>query len=205
MGFEFQHVKFSTLQPPYSHGQYNFDNGFTDIAGGGTASNVGRAAFLLIPTTACGKANSLCTTANVPNGIDYVGGANQVQLSNISLTDNGKNYYGTYINDDLKLTQKLTVNLGLRWDFFGLVFEHHHNQANFVPGGPPTGGAMYIIPNGPNASNLSSSFTTLLATDGIQLATTALWRSANLRRQRIVAVRHSGSVRSTQTRPAWSS
>ena len=172
MGFEFQHVKFSTLQPPYSHGQYNFDNGFTDIAGGGTASNVGRAAFLLIPTTACGKANSLCTTANVPNGIDYVGGANQVQLSNIALTDNGKNYYGTYINDDLKLTQKLTLNLGLRWDFFGLVFEHHHNQANFVPGGPPTGAAMYIIPNGPNANNLSTSFTSLLAQDGIQLAIT---------------------------------
>ena len=60
-------------------------------------------------------------------------------VSNISLTDNGKNYYGTYINDDWKVTPKLTVNLGLRWDFFGLVFEHHGAQANFVPGGPPTG------------------------------------------------------------------
>lgn len=31
---------------------------------------------------------------------------------------------------------------------------------------------MYIIPTGPNANNLSSSFTTLLAQDGIQLAVT---------------------------------
>jgi hypothetical protein len=26
----------------------------------------------------------------------------------------------------LKVTPKLTVNLGLRWDFFGLVFEHQN-------------------------------------------------------------------------------
>ncbi len=161
MGFELQHVKFSTLQPPYSHGQFNFDNGYTDIAGGGTASNTGRAQFLLTPIA-----------STVQNGVNFVGGANQVQLSNISLTDNGKNYYGTYLNDDFKVTPKLTLNLGLRWDFFGLVYEHHHNQANFVPGGPPTGVPMYIIPTGPNANNLSSSFTTLLAQDGIQLAIT---------------------------------
>jgi hypothetical protein len=64
----------------------------------------------------------------------------------------------------------------LRWDFFGLVYEHHHNQANFVPGGPPTGGPMYLIPMGPNANNLSSDpttgFTSLLAKDGIALAIT---------------------------------
>ncbi len=59
--------------------------------------------------------------------------ATTVFVSNISLTDNGKNYYGSYINDDWKVTPKLTVNLGLRWDFFGLVFEHHGAQANFVP------------------------------------------------------------------------
>ncbi|HEX7961782.1 MAG TPA: TonB-dependent receptor [Terriglobales bacterium] len=163
-GFEYQHVKFSTLQPPYSHGQFNFDNGYTDISGGGTASNTGRAQFLLTPIASL-----------VPGGVNFVGGANQVQLSNIALTDNGKNYYGAYINDDWKLTQKLTVNLGLRWDLFGLVFEHHHNQANFVPGGAPTGAAMYLIPTGPNvqlSSGCATCFTDLLAKDGIQLAIT---------------------------------
>ena len=70
------------------------------------------------------------------------------------------------------MTPKLTLNLGLRWDFFGLVYEHHSNQANFVPSGPPTGGPMYIIPPGPNAGNLSPSFTSLLAQDGITLAVT---------------------------------
>ena len=164
MGFEFQHVKFSTLQPPWSHGEFDYNGNYTDIpnVGGG---NTGRAAFLLTPTA-----------STVPGGINFVGGATTVQISNISLTDNGKEYYGGYLQDDWKATSKLTVNLGLRYDFFGMVGEHHENQANFVPGGPPTGGPMYIIPVGPNANNLSSGcatcFTDLLTKDGIKLAVT---------------------------------
>jgi hypothetical protein len=38
MGFEWQHVKFSTLQPPWSRGQFNFDVSSTtrrwQVAGG---------------------------------------------------------------------------------------------------------------------------------------------------------------------------
>ena len=160
MGFEFQHVKFSTLQPGASRGVFGFNGFYTDIPNNG-GSNTGRAQFLLAPAA-----------ATVANGADYVGGPDGVFLSNISLTDNGKDYYGTYINDDWKVTPKLTVNLGLRWDFFGLVFEHHGNQANFVPRGPPTGAAMYLMPPSPNAANLSASFLALLAQDGIALKVT---------------------------------
>jgi hypothetical protein len=172
MGFEYQHVKFSTLQPPWSRGQFNFNGVFTNPPGASTsANNTGIAQFLLTPIQA-------------HNGgtVDYLGGpgdqnaANTVYVSNISLTDNGKNYYGTYFQDDWKVSPKLTLNLGLRWDFFGLVYEHHSNQANFVPSGPPTGSPMYIIPQGPNANNLSSGcpncFVDLLAKDNIQLAIT---------------------------------
>jgi hypothetical protein len=171
MGFEYQHVKFSTLQPPWSRGQFNFDGTFTNPPGTSpSANNTGIAQFLLTPK------------ASTVGGVDFVGGpvaqgaGNSVFVSNISLTDNGKNYYGTYLQDDWKVSQKLTINLGLRWDFFGLVYEHHANQANFVPSGPPTGSPMYIIPKGPNANNLSSGcatcFTDLLTKDGINLAIT---------------------------------
>lgn len=160
MGVEWQHVKFSTLQPPWSRGQFNFDGTYTDVpnVGGG---NTGRAQFLLTPIAA-------------QNGgtIDYVGGPNNVFASNISLSDNGKNYYGSYFQDDWKVSQKLTLNLGVRWDFFGLVYDHFAKQANFVPSGPPSGGPLYIIPPGPLATQLSGSFQSLLATDGIGLAVT---------------------------------
>jgi hypothetical protein len=58
-GFEQQHVKFSTLQPPWSRGQFNFDGTYTDIpnVGGG---NTGRAQFLLTPIA-----------STVPGGIGY--------------------------------------------------------------------------------------------------------------------------------------
>jgi hypothetical protein len=105
----------------------------------------------------------------VANGINYVGGSTNVFVSNISLTDNGKNYYGTYINDDWKLTPKLTVNLGVRWDFFGLVLEHHGNQANFIPSGGPLNGPTYLLPGSSSCTTgVSASFISLLATDGIK-------------------------------------
>ena len=162
MGFEYQHVKFSTLQPPWSRGEFDFQGVYTNIPGASPSSeNTGIAQFLLTP---------IASTVGGPN---YVGGpgdqnaGNSVYVSNISLTDNGKNYYGSYIQDDWKVSPKLTVNLGLRWDFFGLVFEHHGAQANFVPSGPPTGSPLYLLPSGANAANFSPSFTTLLAKDGI--------------------------------------
>src|ERR1700675_1835110 len=160
MGFEWQHVQFSTLQPPWSRGEFDYNGDYTEIPTVDSA-NTGRADFLLTPTA-----------TTVPGGVNNVGGSSEVFVSNISLTDNGKSYYGGYVNDDWKVTPKLTVNLGVRYDFFGLVYEHHANQANFVPGGPPTGAPMYIIPTGPNAGNLSPSFLSLLAKDGITLATT---------------------------------
>lgn len=161
MGFEWQHVKFSTLQPSWSHGEFDYDGDFTEIPSGLSSSDegsTGRASFLLTPIP------------SIPGGVPYdVGGSTNIYASNIYLTDNGKNYYGTYINDDWKVTPKLTVNLGLRWDFFTLVYEHHGAQANFVPSGAPTNAPLYILPGGTNPANLSASFTNLLAADGIGL------------------------------------
>lgn len=160
MGFEWQHVKFSTLQPSWSHGEFDYNGNFTEIPNV-DQGNTGRAAFLLtpVPTT-------------VANGISYVGGSTNIYASNTYLTDDGKNYYGTYFNDDWKVTPKLTLNLGLRWDFFGLVYEHHGAQANFVPSGAPTGAPMMIFPGSTNQAQFSTSFTNLLAADGIGLGVT---------------------------------
>jgi hypothetical protein len=156
MGFEWQHVKFSTLQPPWSRGEFDYNGDYTDVPNS-NQGNTGRAGFLLTPI------------ASTVGGVNFLGGMTDIRASNIAETDNGKNYWGGYVNDDWKISNKLTVNLGLRYDFFGLVYEHHHNQANFVPAGGPFSAPTYLIPPGPNSGNLSPSFLSLLATDGINL------------------------------------
>ena len=178
MGIEFQNVKFSTLQPAYSRGDFEYNNNsssvsYTDIpnVGGGAT---GRAQFLLDP---------IATT--VPGGVDYVGGADQVQASNISKTYDEKKYFATYFQDDWKITPSLTLNLGIRWDYFGPINETNGGQANFVPGGPPNQTPEYIIPaTGKDIRALSPSFVSLLATDGIALVQTNKYGNGLVRTQK---------------------
>ena len=157
MGVEYQHIRFSTLQPAWSRGQFDFNGQYTDISQN-NGSNTGIAQFLLTPTPASNGGT-----------VDWVGGSNNVYASNISTTDDGKNYFATYFEDDWKVNRKLTLNLGLRYDYFGLIYELYGRQANWVPYGPPTGSPMFLIPSGVNVSELSTSFTDQLAADGIAL------------------------------------
>ncbi len=149
MGMEFQHIKFSTLQPEQSHGEFGFC---------GTFAGIGLAQMLITPEP-----------TTVPGGISYAGGSNDVYISNASPTDDGHNYWGTYFQDDWKVSRKLTLNMGLRWEYFGMIVENHGRQGNFIPGAPD-GTAEYMEPaNGKNqAIDINPAFPALLATDGIK-------------------------------------
>jgi hypothetical protein len=142
-GIEIQHVKFQTLQPASSHGEFHWHGLYTDIPGfyGNASSETntttgGMAQMLLgavaAPATIAGNPN--------PNGYPYSGGLDQFWMSNIGKTYDFKSYTALYVQDDWKLTPKLTVNLGLRWDYFGPIEETNGGQANFVPSffGKPT-------------------------------------------------------------------
>ncbi|HZT70109.1 MAG TPA: TonB-dependent receptor [Terriglobia bacterium] len=165
MGFEYQHIKFSTLQPSWSHGQFNYGGAYTGIPNG-PSGNTGIAQFLLLPCPGPSPGGTPTGCPSVQGAVPNLGGADNMYSSNIGFTDDGKNYYGAYFEDDWKFTPKLTLNLGLRWDYFGPVFEHFGAQANFVPG--PPGQAEYLIPAS-RTKILSPSFLALTAQDGIKI------------------------------------
>ena len=155
-GFEYQSLQFPWLDPGWSRGGFSF-GGYTGIPNG-VSPGVATADFLLTPIA-----------ATVANGVDNVGGPNSVFSSNIVEPGDQRKYFGAYFQDDWKVTPRLTVNLGLRWEVFGPLGEENDKQATLIPGSPSGGGSQYIILDKQKNVALSPSFTTLLAEDGIAL------------------------------------
>ena len=161
-GAEFQYVYFPWLAPPASKGNFYFDGNYSSIPLQADSST-GRAQFLINPEN-----------ATVPNGVDYSGGMDQIYASNFGTVHASRNYFGAYFQDDWALTQKLTLNLGLRWEHFGLTGEAGGAQANFVqPSLTSNQGAEFILTAGhQKLPVLSTSFTDALQRDGIALVYT---------------------------------
>jgi len=189
-GIEYQNVKFSTLQPAWSHGQFNYGGGFTDIPNQGQTTG-GIPQMVITPTAAPATING---NAN-PNGFNYSGGSDGVFASNINKTYDQKVYFAGYIQDDWKINPKLTVNLGLRYDYFGPINETNGGQANFVPSGAPDNKPEFIIPSkGKDGRTLSNNstcagigctgFTDLLTQDGISLLSTDKYGQGLLQTQK---------------------
>jgi hypothetical protein len=153
-GFEYQSLKFPWLDPAWSRGGFSF-GGYTGIPN--VTPGVATADFLLTPIA-----------STVPNGVNNVGGPNSVFSSNIVEPADRRKYFGAYFQDDWKVTSKLTVNLGLRWEIFGQLQEEDGKQATLVPGSNGSG-SEYLILNKQKDVPLSPSFTSLLAQDGIAL------------------------------------
>jgi hypothetical protein len=196
MGVEYQHVKFDTLQPAWSRGAWDYTSNFTDIPNQGSTN--GGIAQMILPPTAFSAGNGAFTTGNDPGGFNYSGGADSVYASNINKTYDEKVYFASYFEDDWKMTPKLTLNLGVRWDYFGPINEQNGGQANFVPIALPErgiGNPTYIIPaSGKDNRSLSTTstcqgigcagFVDLLAQDGITLYQTDKYGQGLLQTQK---------------------
>jgi hypothetical protein len=163
-GVSFQNIRFSTLQPQQSRGSYTYNgNGTSNLtATGSPVSNTGSgiADFLLDQQNSAGLSNE------VTNGDQR--------------SDNG-----AYFQDDWRLSPKLTLNLGLRWEFFQPYQDVGGYQASFNPTagsfsfdattGTGSGKGQYLIPRESftyamsimNNGTYSPNYSTVLAEDGI--------------------------------------
>ncbi len=155
-GYMYQHIFFGSTQPPYARGEYYWDGRYTSLVNQ-TDNTTARAQFLL------SQVPSL-----VPGGVDSLGGMNELRASPFGAVDAYKWYQGAYGQDSWRISDKLTLNYGVRWDYFSRELERESEQANMVPGPP----AQYLVPAEWKSKPLSPSFLNNLQKDGIQLVYT---------------------------------
>jgi hypothetical protein len=99
-------VDFSILQPPVPRGRFQFSGNFTRDAADRSNTGLGFADFLL------GSVGSSLVGSFINDTFQQPG-------------------YFFYAQDDYKLSSKLTLNLGLRYDFVSMPEERRDAQANF--------------------------------------------------------------------------
>jgi hypothetical protein len=73
--------------------------------------------------------------------------------------DDRQNIAGIFVQDDYKVSPTLTINLGLRWNYFGAMTDKQNNLSIFTPG---AGAAMLtgakLVQTGSLASNQKGNF-----------------------------------------------
>lgn len=149
-GVNIQRIRFSTSQPTQPRGTYNYTGVYT--------SKVGTA------NTGWGLADFLTNNMN------------NAAISNVFTSDDVRFNRAGYAQDDWKVSPRLTINYGARYDYSTPYLERHDHQAAFVPTSGPTAGAStgeYRIPVSQEGKiTLPDAFTRLLVKDNIKIVYT---------------------------------
>jgi Carboxypeptidase regulatory-like domain/TonB-dependent Receptor Plug Domain len=146
-GVDFQNIRYAVLQPTFAHTAPGYDGHFTASPG--------------VAYTGSGVADFLADYMNTDASSSFI----QHNL--------GRWYRAGYAQDDWKASRKLTVNLGVRWDFFEPSVERSDEQANFIPVGainvPGTGTAHLLYPASQKNQTLNAAFVAQAAKDNVSI------------------------------------
>lgn len=147
IGVSLQSIRNSFLQPRYGAGSYNYTGKFTSKLGASFTGN-GIADFL-------------------------AGDMNTAEITNAITSNDARWYRSAYIEDNWRTTRRLTLNLGIRYDYTQPYKEMQDGQANFYVtppgGGIGTGTGIYQIPASDRSVTLAPGFLNVLSEDNVTL------------------------------------
>jgi len=119
-GYQYMNIRTEILDVNPLYGQDTYAGGFSKPAGGPSdATSYSLADFIF-------------------------GLPNQVNQGSYTVVNLRQFVHSLYAQDDYRITPKLTLNLGLRWEFASPLYERDNNYSNF----DPTTGTMVIAHNG---------------------------------------------------------
>ncbi|MBV9038331.1 MAG: TonB-dependent receptor, partial [Acidobacteriaceae bacterium] len=116
-GGEYRPFRFPFFQFPYPHGEMNFSRNETSY-----------------PSTlkSSGPNGTFSSDTGDELASFLLGSLNNAQISTTNYISSTKRAYATYFQDDWKVTPKLTLNLGVRYELFSPIGEQFGRQSNFV-------------------------------------------------------------------------
>lgn len=145
-GVDFQRINTAELQPVIATGAYNFTGQYTGIPG--------------VANTGSGVADFLANSMN------------SATIGTADYTNDHRWLRSAYAQDDWRVTSKLTLNLGVRYDYFGPKTEDNGRQANFYVTsklGFGSGSGVFELPNS-QQNVLPQSFLNLLIANNVGVA-----------------------------------
>jgi len=133
--------------------QFNFHGWANSTGGTFNFSNLGTGAY-------DARGNTLTATGD-PFASFMLGQVNNSNYTVPAFTSVSDNYHSTYVNDTFKVTNKLTLTLGLRFDYQTGWHERYGRMSTFDPSTPNPGaggrpGAIIFAGDGPGRTGLST-------------------------------------------------